>query len=82
MFRWNSIPPVDIYLNAFNLAAEYYITQTQNKKISFLVSNLLTILLFEENYNTYRHKLATIIKFTKKYFYMLNAKYHFIIYTD
>ena len=36
----------------------------------------------ERNYNIYRRELAAIIKFTKKYSHMLNAKHQSIIHMD
>ena len=36
----------------------------------------------EQNYNTYRRELAVIVKFIKKYSYMLNAKYQSTVHMD
>lgn len=40
------------------------------------------LLLVEQNDNTYKRKLTTIIKFIKKYAYILNVKNQSIAYTD
>ena len=68
-------------MDASNFAAGCYITQTQNGKIGPLVYDLCTLLPVERNYNTYRQEL-TIVKFIKKYSYMLNAKDQFIVHKD
>ena len=74
IFRWNPVLPVNLYLDASNFAARYYITQVQDKETKPLIYNLFTLLLAERNYNIYQYKLVAIVKFIKKSFHMLNAK--------
>ena len=82
MFGWDLILPVDLYSNASNFEAGYYIPQIQDGEIRPLVYDLYTLLPAERNYNTYWQELAAIVKFTKKYFHILNAKHQSIAHTD
>lgn len=65
---------VNLYLDIFNFAIIYYITQIQDGKIKPLIYNLFTLFLVKYNYNIYQHKLVTIIKLGKRYSHILNAK--------
>ena len=79
IFRWDFTLLVDLYLDTSNFAASYYITQIQDGETRPLIYDLCILLLAEQNYNIYKQELAVIIKFIKKYSYMLNAKHQFII---
>lgn len=61
-------------MHASNFVAGYYITQIQDRKIKPLVYDSIILLLAKQNYNAYRYKLITIVKFIKKYLYMLNTE--------
>lgn len=54
----------------------------QDRKTRSLTYNSIILLLAKQNYDIYRRKLIAIIKFTKKYLYILNIKYQSIIHTD
>lgn len=82
MFTSDPTLPVDLYLNVSNFATGYYITQVQNVKARLLVYNSFALQPAEHNYDSYKHELVAIVKFTKKYFYMLNAEYQSVIHID
>ncbi len=82
MFRWDPALPVDLYSDASNFAAGYYITQIQDGETRPLVYDSITLLSAERNYDTYRRELVAIVKFTKKYSHMLNAKRQSVVHTD
>lgn len=82
MFISDPTLPVDLYLNVSNFAAGCYITQVQNVKAQLLVYNSFILQPAEHNYDRYKHELVAIVKFTKKYFHMLNAKYESVIHID
>lgn len=58
------------------------ITQTQKGETIPLIYNLFILLLAKQYYNIYKHEPATIIKFIKKYSYILNVVHQLVIYTD
>lgn len=68
IFELDAILPVDLYLDASNLATNCYISQIQNGKVRVFVYNSFTLLLDEQNNNTYRRELVAIVQFTKKIF--------------
>lgn len=47
-----------------------------------MVYNSFILLSAKRNYNTYKYKLAAIVKYGKKYFHIFNTKYWSIIYID
>lgn len=73
---------MDLYLDGSNFVPDYYICEMQDRKSRSLIFNLFTILTAKQNYNTYKCALVAIIKFTKKYFYMLNAEYQTVLDTN
>lgn len=82
MFRCILTLPVDLYSNASNFATGCYITQTQDGEPRYLMYDSFILFLAEQNYDTYRHELAAIVKFTKKYAHILNAKHQSIVHMD
>ena len=82
IFGWHPTLPINLYLDASNFAAGCYITQIQDGETRPLVYDLFTLLPAERNYDTYRHELVAIVKFTKKYSHMLNAECQSVVHTD
>ncbi len=44
--------------------------------------NSITLLSTKRDYDTYRHELIAIVKFTKKYSHILNAEHQLVVHTD
>ena len=82
MFEWDPTLSVDLYSDASNFATGYYITQTQDRKIRFIIYNLFMLLPAKWNYDTYSCELVVIVKFAKKYSYILHAKRQSVVYMD
>ena len=73
IFGWDFALPVDLYSDASNFTVSYYITQIKDGETEPLVYDSITLLLAEQNHDTYRCKQVAIVKFIKKYSNMLNA---------
>lgn len=70
-----STPLGNRYSDISHFVVRCYITQTQDRGIRLLVYDLFMLFIIERNYNTYKHRLTAIIKFTKKYFHIYNTEY-------
>lgn len=62
--------------------ARYYITQIQDGEMKLFIYNFYILFPAKHNHNTYWQNLAAIVKFAKKYFYILNAKQESVIHID
>ena len=82
MFGQDPVLPMDLYSDILNFAAGCYISQIQDDELRLLVYDSFTLLPTEWNYNTYRHGLVAIMKFTKKYSHMLTSENQSDIHTD